>query len=832
MNPTRYARIKQGLLEVMDAPPEERDAILARLAVGEPALAGEIRELAALEEDMTRSFLENAPTIASGDAPDDVELRPGDRLGRIRIERLLARGGMGEVYVGLDETLERRVAVKTMRASLRLSAAQRARFLLEAQTLSGLHHPNVCQVHDYFEDREKDVLVLELIEGETLRAVLSGGALDDALQVALQIARALEAAHRRGIVHRDLKPENVMRTSDGTVKVLDFGLARSGVSEGASTLALEPGPAPEPAASPARTAQGTILGTLGYMSPEQARGEVATSASDVYSFGLLLQELTTGRRPFDPGSDLLARSARAESLPVEGLGPELTDLVEQTKSADPGLRPTARDVRRRLEEIVALPALRRRQRNRRVLVAASLLAAVALAVLSFFLAREGRRARAALAESEASLSFLVDVIESADPARARGEDLTVAEVFDEAATRLETELGEFPTARARLEHSLGVVDLRLERLDRAREFLESALEVREATLAPGDPDLLETRRRLAEAEFEAGELERARERLDGALRDAERIHGSRSSEVAELLSARSRLALADGRIEQAREDGERAVEILEQAYGPESPELAEALRRLSRAFVDQWMYEDAARVQERALEISRRLWQGDHPDVVSDLLEVSLSRGYLGRSEESLAGYREAEERARRLYGDRHTSVAKAMVYQGSLLASAGRVDEGIARLRDGVAILEQLQNRPRLAEGLKVLQFTLHQNDRHRQALDVGLRVWEVRREFLPVGHPERAIDDLQVGSFLAGVGHRRDAVVMIDRALPELERWAVREPATYTEALGIGRQRREELRAAITSDGPGAPAPDPVRALLGLDGAQPVPASAASSR
>ncbi|MCB1587610.1 MAG: serine/threonine protein kinase, partial [Xanthomonadales bacterium] len=138
---------------------------------------------------------------------------------------MIARGGMGEVYAGTDELLQRPVAVKLMKAALRMSAVRRSAFLAEAQVLSALRHRNICQVYDFFEDRAQDVLVLELIEGETLRSVLQRGPAPQPIAIALQVADALVAAHERGVAHRDLKPENVMLTPAGQVKVLDFGLA-------------------------------------------------------------------------------------------------------------------------------------------------------------------------------------------------------------------------------------------------------------------------------------------------------------------------------------------------------------------------------------------------------------------------------------------------------------------------------------------------------------------------------------------------------------------------------------------------------------------------------
>ncbi|HWW61568.1 MAG TPA: serine/threonine-protein kinase, partial [Thermoanaerobaculia bacterium] len=221
--------------------------------------------------------------------------------GHIRILEALGQGGMGEVYIGLDERLGRRVAVKTIRADRPRSDDSRERFLREARALSALDHPNICRLYEYIESPEGDFLVLELIDGRTLRrAIESGISRTKKLRVATEILTALIAAHRKGIVHRDLKPDNVMITADGAVKILDFGIARLEAPDDAEReLAIETERIEDAATliypiADERTAQlpaRLVVGTPQYMSPEQAAGGDVTPASDMYSFGLLLQTI-------------------------------------------------------------------------------------------------------------------------------------------------------------------------------------------------------------------------------------------------------------------------------------------------------------------------------------------------------------------------------------------------------------------------------------------------------------------------------------------------------------------------------------------------------------
>jgi hypothetical protein len=252
-----------------------------------------------------------------------VALTPGTRLGVYEVTAQIGEGGMGQVYRARDTKLNRDVALKVLPDSFANDPDRFARFTREAQTLASLNHPNIAHIHGLEESDGVRALVMELVEGEDLSQRIARGAipLDEALPIARQIADALEAAHEQGIIHRDLKPANIKVRADGTVKVLDFGLAKAMEPAAGSPPSLSMSPT---ITSPAMmTGVGMILGTAAYMSPEQAKGRTVDRRADVWAFGAVLYEMLSGHRAFvgEDISDTLANVLKTEPdwsrLPAE-----------------------------------------------------------------------------------------------------------------------------------------------------------------------------------------------------------------------------------------------------------------------------------------------------------------------------------------------------------------------------------------------------------------------------------------------------------------------------------------------------------------------------------
>ncbi len=344
-------------------------------------------------------------------------------IGPFKIDRELGRGGMGVVYLATDTRLDRQVAIKALPADLAADPDRLARFQREAKVLASLNHPNVGGIHGLEQADGHQYLVLEYIEGETLADRLAAGPIPvaDSLTIAKQIAEALEAAHEKGVIHRDLKPGNVMVTPEGVVKVLDFGLARTAEGPPASTANAAARADSPTLTSPARfahspTIPGVIMGTAGYMSPEQARGKPLDKRSDIFSFGCVLYEMLTGAQPFrgETVADAIGATLHKESdlgLLPPNTPKRVRDLLTSCLAKDRKNRlHDIGDARLELERAIAEPrepaegtgALRPWWRSAGVLATVSLLALAAVASALLLrpardtTAREQRVLRAAL----------------------------------------------------------------------------------------------------------------------------------------------------------------------------------------------------------------------------------------------------------------------------------------------------------------------------------------------------------------------------------------------------------------------------------------------------
>jgi len=300
MEPERWRQVDELFQSALERHPAERAGFLNEVCSGDPLLRQQVEALLAGYEKAgdfieTPAFEAAARQLAADRVQAYARLTPGHKLGHYRIIDYIGAGGMGEVYLAQDLKLERKVALKILLAEFAANQDGMARFVQEAKAASALTHPNIITVHEIDQADSTHFIAIEFIQGGTLRKCMQGGMkIGEVLDVAVQVASALAAAHAAGIIHRDIKPENVMVTHDGIVKVLDFGVAK---------LTERPSPGWVDSEAPTHgvmnTDPGTAVGTVAYMSPEQARGLQVDGRTDVFSLGVLIYEMVAGRLPLE-----------------------------------------------------------------------------------------------------------------------------------------------------------------------------------------------------------------------------------------------------------------------------------------------------------------------------------------------------------------------------------------------------------------------------------------------------------------------------------------------------------------------------------------------------
>jgi serine/threonine protein kinase/Tfp pilus assembly protein PilF len=753
----------------------------------------------------------------------------GEKVGSIRIVEYIGEGGFGEVYAGYDEKLDRKVALKALRSDRRLQAEARARFLREARMLSHLDHPNICRIYDLVAEKDRDFLILELLTGTSLgKTIKKGCSRTLKFKIAEQVARALAAAHEKGIVHRDLKPENVMITSDhDEVKVLDFGLARPFVvSMGtaldvpdagpdqakpssddllATTLDL-PNPGPnqvEPSGDDgggefgayAGTRVGAVMGTPAYMSPEQARGEPATPASDIYSFGLLLQELFSGDRPVEEHltvENAVVRAARGESRPFVDKDRDLTALVSRLKSLAPASRPSALDAADRLQWIAQKP----RRLKLRFLAAGIAVILVATTTVAVFQGLRANRA-AVRAERDAQTAkqvadFLVSIFQVSDPDEARGKTVTAREILDKGAKKIETELKDQPLVQATLMKTMGTVYMGLGLYKDAEPLLSAALATRERAFGPSHLDVAVSLNNLAGLYVTQGKYAEAEPLEKRALAIREAALGPDHPDVALILNDLAWLYLYQGKYPVAEPLFKRALAIEENALGPDHPDVSASLSNLAGLYWNQGKYAEAEPLLRRSLAIYEKAHGEDHPDVaisLNNLASLFSSQGKYAEAEPLFKRSLAIEEKA---LGKDHPTLASSLDNIAVVYANQGQYAEAAPLHLRSLAICEKAlgPDHPDVAKSLNNLANLYKDQGQYVAAEPLYRRALAIYEKALGPDHPDVARSLYSLGALSVYQDKYSEAEPLLKRAL-----------AISEKALGPGSQQTADALRGLAS-------------------------------
>lgn len=694
----------------------------------------------------------------------DAKTRLGTLVGRFRLVEEIGRGATGTVYRATDTTLERDVAVKLLHAEARLHGASAERFRREARLLSQLEHPNVCELHDVVEDGLDRALVLELVRGRSLRELLKEDLeLNQRLELARDISAVLQAAHFQGILHRDVKPGNVMIREDGVVKVLDFGLARQD-DDDPVTLTLTHPLGQQTAVEKddqehELTTLGEVIGTPAYMSPEQARGEAVTPASDMYSFGLLLEELLTpassAASTVQGSQEELLEIAREGAQPRNaGLRGDLRRLVDRLRSLDPGDRLTA------AQATAALDAARARngRRARAGLAAAALAGLIGFGVQTTLdLQRQRNAAVVAEASAQATVDFLTDMFETVQAAARPLDDTTVRDLLRAATDDLPSRVPESREARVRIVNALGTALQQLSLLTELRPLLQLVSDVVPEEL--DDPqaanrllylrgwlhlndglleERLDTARRQVALDLPAEEakswvvvadtlkrmeqLEEAETAVLRALAEARALDAKSPSEataetVVDALSVQSQVLDWGGRFDEMHPVLEEARRLAESRFGRSHPVTVDVITMQGVLAMKEDRREDAVEHLGEAYELQRQLLGEEHRDVALAASNYAGRLAAAGRHEEALEVGQRSLATRRKIFGERHMRVAFAMEAVAASLMGLERLDEARGMLEESLEMRRELEGE--FAENLKIPYRLLA--DLHRDKREFG---------------------------------------------------------------------------------------------------------------
>lgn len=744
----QWTRIQDLFLEASELPGAEREQLLERETGGDPELRRAVESLL-LAADQTGGFLTRAMSNAAMMATQPKTPQPGDRFGAYEWKQTLGEGGMGSVFLAerVDGAYQKKVAIKVVRAAMD-SPAARGRFRAERQILAQLEHANVARLLEGGETEDGlPYVVMEYIDGVPVDEYCRARELGIEERVALfrQVCAGVGYAHRNLVVHRDLKPANILVTADGIAKIVDFGIAKS-IGDGHGFL----------------TSAGDRALTPNYASPEQVLGKHITPASDVFSLGVVLFELLTGKVPFDLTGAIASRIEKViceeDPQPPSAAGTELwgraasrlrgdlDNIVAKAMRKDPAMRyesveALSADLERYLLgfPVLAAPlssgyrARKFLRRNRWPVVAAAVFAMAAVAFVVTVI-RERNRANRERVKAEQVAKFLAESFRAASPQQAKGRVVTAKDILDTGAARIETELGGQPDVQATLMRTIGVVYSSIGEPKRGLVLVNKAVEARQRAAASRigaiDPDeLVRDAMSAAGVRFNAGDRTSATKSLEDALRLQERLaprnmdlRGSLLSDLASAYRSQGGYAKGEQLMLQAVEAHKKAGDLVQ---------LAETTGRLARSYTDLGNYDQAIPIQLETLAVLLRAHGEWHPSVASLYLALSRAHHETGRAKEGVQYAEKAAAVARKIYTPTDVNLTTVLSNLGLAYSQAGRYEDAFRVHEETLAIFRQEpKQKPELIAGLSNVAKAYMALGRHERNYQLTKEAIDAARE------------------------------------------------------------------------------------------------------
>jgi tetratricopeptide (TPR) repeat protein len=832
MDASRWERVQAVFHKIVELGPNLRMQALEGECIGDPDLMDAVLRM--LQSDGDPAVLLDAPLAEVADRFLAASPRPAHRnIGPWEIRHVLGEGGMGTVFFAVRSDLGTSAAVKILRDSW-LSPARRERFAREQHTLAHLDHPNIARLLDAstLEDGTP-YFVMEYVEGLHLDDYcdVHACAVNERLRLFRSVCEAVQFAHGRAVIHRDLKPSNVLVSASGSVKLLDFGIARQLDELGAGTDL---------------TRTGLRMLTPAFASPEQLRGEPSAVGADVYSLGVILYRLLTGHVPFDElrnDAEIAGLAARRDVV-----RPSLVARrVEQKGGGQaPGISRTAwndldviclkamhNDVTQRYASAEALirdidhylagePVEARPDsvayrfgkfvRRHRVPVTAASAALIAAAFLiGLFTARLAKERNAALAEAARTQriqQFMRNLFDGADPDAGPAHDLRVAAILDKGVLEAGA-LEKDPEIQAELYQHLGDIYRKLGDLSRAEELFQAALGKRRATAGGSSALVAETMGMLALLRADQAKLGEAeqlgREALEMSRRSLPPGHPT-ISEATEGL----------GRILEEKGEYAKAIPLLEEAVRQRSSaqhsaaDRAGAMYELANAYFYAGRYKEAEDLNQRVLRINREIYGDRHPRVAEVLVNLGAIQQDLGKYVESERFHRQALEITRGFFGENHYRTAAGFTLLARSLVFQKRYDDALPLLRRAVAVQERVFGpvHPKVASAVNELGTVALQKGDTNGAKGHFRRMLEIYRAVYPGGHYLIATATSNLASAYLAANDLTNAETLFRAAVDRFTRTlSADHPSTAIARVKLGRtllrQRRFEEAEAQTIAG-----------------------------
>jgi serine/threonine protein kinase/tetratricopeptide (TPR) repeat protein len=775
MDSARWERIQSLFHDVADLPEPEQRTFLKAACGDDQALMAQV--LALVEEDargsslLDRDLAHVAQQVLDEAAPATL---PFKEFGPYRIKQALGEGGMGVVYLAERTDLGSLVAIKILRDAW-LSPARRERFASEQRTLAQLNHPSIARLYDADTlDDGTPWFVMEYVEGVPLTEYCNQHAcsIEQRLQLFRAVCEAVQYAHQHAVIHRDLKPSNILVKPDGSVRLLDFGIAKQ-----LENLESPAGPTEQGLPKNSQTMTGLRLMTPAYAAPEQIRGDGIGIHTDVYSLGVILYELLAGALPFDLSK---LTPSEAETM-IVGNDPEKPSAVARKMTATKTawadldvlcLTAMHKDVARRYRSVEALirdvdhylngePLEARPDslgyragkfvtRNRRAVSAAALVFTIVVGLVIFFTVRLAKARNAALEEAARTLRiqrFMMNLFQGGDESVGPGDSMRVVTLLDRGAKEAQSLNGD-PKVQAELYQTLGTIYDQLGKFDQADSLLHSALERRKSLFGPDSMEVAESLVALGGLRSDQAQYDEAEQLVRQGLDMNKRHLPPTHPRVGRAMYTLGEVLVNEGKYDQGIQVLDQAVKI-QSAPGGVPADLAETLTELANAQFYAGHLDISNSLNLRVVAMDRQLYGERHPNVAEDLINLGAIQTEWGHYAETERYYREALDIIQNFYGRDHPETASVMTVLGRSLNAQGRFNEAADMLREALGIQERVYGKvhPRVASALGELGKVAMQQGKLDEAEADFRRQADIYREVYKGKH-------FYIGSALSNLG------------------------------------------------------------------------------